>query len=290
MRMIRLNNKAFTRRGYNLRGFNLRGFNLRGFTLVELLVVISIIAMLMTLLVPILVGVRDSGRQVVCASNLRQIAMSALLYSGDNDSYFPPAHTDFYTANNHRWHGTRPANDRAFDFRSSSLNRILKTDRIKECPSFVFDESAGFERSCGGYGYNSTFVGSSIGDPALNAASMPFEEFEKRAGNVPARQAQIARPAEKIFFADCAIAFPSLIEYSFVEPPRDAWGNETSPSMHFRHKSGKQAGSANVAWVDGHVTGEQFEWTYRVNVYGADNAASRLGFFGPRDNRFFERK
>ena len=285
MRMNGVNKNAFTRKGSTLRCSNPRGF-----TLVELLVVISIIAMLMTLLVPILVGARDSGRQVVCASNLRQIAISALMYSGDNDSYFPPAHTDFYTVNNHRWHGTRPASDKPFDFESSSLNRILKTVRIKECPSFVFDESAGFERSCGGYGYNSTFVGSSLGDPALIAASLPYEQFEKRAGNVPARQAQIARPAEKIFFSDSAMAFPSLIEYSFVEPPRDSWGNETSPSMHFRHKSGRQAGSANVAWVDGHVTGEQFEWTYRVNIYGADNAANRLGFFGPRDNRFFERK
>ena len=56
--------------------------------------------------------------------------------------------------------------------------------------------------------------------------------------------------------------------------------------MHFRH-AGRRA---NIAWADGHITAERFDWTWPgTNVYGADNARFNLGFAGPRDNRLFWR-
>jgi len=57
----------------------------RGFTLVELLVVISIIALLMAILMPALAKVREQGRSIVCQSNLRQMAMAMVLYAEVND-------------------------------------------------------------------------------------------------------------------------------------------------------------------------------------------------------------
>jgi len=51
------------------------------FTLVELLVVIGIIAVLLAILLPVMSRVRDRGRAIKCASNMRQIYMACVMYS-----------------------------------------------------------------------------------------------------------------------------------------------------------------------------------------------------------------
>ena len=63
----------------------------RAFTLIELLVVIGIVAVLMALLVPTVVGARRQADLVKCASNLRQIANGCLLRAHDSGGYMPLA-------------------------------------------------------------------------------------------------------------------------------------------------------------------------------------------------------
>ena len=59
-----------------------------GFTLVELLVVISIIALLMSVLMPALARVQKQARNSVCMSNLRQWSLMWSMYLDDNEGYF----------------------------------------------------------------------------------------------------------------------------------------------------------------------------------------------------------
>ena len=61
----------------------------KGFTLIELLVVISVIALLLAILLPSLNKAREKARQVVCSSNLKQAALSTVLYAEDNSNYIP---------------------------------------------------------------------------------------------------------------------------------------------------------------------------------------------------------
>lgn len=66
-------------------GWGTRG----GFTLVELLVVISIIALLMGILMPALGRVRRQARGILGMSDQRQIVKAALCYALDHDGLFP---------------------------------------------------------------------------------------------------------------------------------------------------------------------------------------------------------
>lgn len=53
----------------------------RGFTLAELLVVISIIALLISLLLPALAKARQAGLRIQTASNMRQIGIAFAEYA-----------------------------------------------------------------------------------------------------------------------------------------------------------------------------------------------------------------
>lgn len=79
----------------------------RGFTLLDVLVTISVIAVLVALVMPSLAGIREATRKVVCSSNQRQIGIGVALYADDYRGALPPS---VFAAKGKHDPSARPAN------------------------------------------------------------------------------------------------------------------------------------------------------------------------------------
>jgi len=102
------------------------------FTLLELLVVVSIIALLMGLLVPAITKARESARRAKCMSNIHQLSVAMLAYANDNDGNYPNAgespdyfswSTPGYNTHAHPW---------------LPLQRYIDDTGVLYCPSALY--------------------------------------------------------------------------------------------------------------------------------------------------------
>ncbi len=266
----------------------------RAFSLIEVMVVVAIIAMLTSVLLPTLSGARGAARAAACGSNLRQITTCLHAYAGDFKGLCAPGAPDFLS-NLRRWHGSRARPSDAFASAGGSLSVYLGSDSgiVRECPTFapvladLAAQRLGFERSCGGYGYNNAFVGV----VRARDAGGCFQLVTDRSGSALSR---FASPGSTIVFADAAIESSQgragVVEYSFVEPR--FWadvargdGARPDPSLHFRHgaRNGRP-GTASAAYLDGHVSPETRTFEYSSGVYGPPAQPPLTGWTGSSDD------
>ena len=271
------------------------------FTLVELLVVIAVIALLVSTLVPALAGARARTMQQAGQSNLRHLQIANALHADAHDARFLPGAIDIAPPpsvrpreNTHRWFGTRDTPSGLFRDDgpiSAYLDGDATSAAVRTDPAFagVLEDlartGAGFERGCGGYGYNAAFVGAVRERDAQgrwNLARRTIGGKSRIVGDdTGARRSMFRAPARTIAFADCALATDRLLEYAFVEP---AWwpnipGFRPDPSIHFRHGSA-DGGRANIVWLDGHVSSETRTATQDSQFYPAKASTLGLGWFG----------
>ena len=122
----------------------------KAFTLIELLVVIAIIALLLSILVPALVYVKEQATAILCAFNQKGLGMSWILYSQENDTFLVGGST--YNSTDYRW-CERPlvanapvplalrVNPGAYEATGAALNQDARMFGIRAGRLFVYSES-----------------------------------------------------------------------------------------------------------------------------------------------------
>jgi prepilin-type N-terminal cleavage/methylation domain-containing protein/prepilin-type processing-associated H-X9-DG protein len=92
--------RGFTSSSDASRGFTPSSDASRGFTLVELLVVIGIIALLISILLPVLSKARDQANIVKCLSNVTQLDLAAIMFANEHHGYLPIASDNLWAIAN----------------------------------------------------------------------------------------------------------------------------------------------------------------------------------------------
>ncbi len=228
------------------------------FTLIELLVVVAIIAILAGMLLPSLAQAREKAKGASCSSNLKQMSLGLISYTGDYDGYFVPykdpsaAHgaseTDY-------WLGTYNSSGN-YDLTKNNYfgDYIGNCAKVFLCPTIAPKVKDVTDTDITGYGYNANWLGGKTG--------------------YFAKISMVTRTANTLAFGDAAQKVMGSVSYRPIIYPQmypdenfnDDGTNRNYESIHFRHTK-----RANIAWVDGHVTSESVVYsvgTYEGSVYG----------------------
>ncbi len=148
------------------------------FTLIELLIVISIIAILASLLLPALNRVRSIAKSTSCINNLRQIHQAFGNYSSEYNDYFPPYQIDNFNgiSGSSQWYKyiTRKYLGKSLGYISG--NYVNGYPKLIFCPASLNQTENGLfggtgAHNMGNYGYNQTYSLNNLRHNKLTAAS-----------------------------------------------------------------------------------------------------------------------
>jgi len=155
-----------------------------GFTLIELLVVIAVIAILISILFPVLGRARQSAHAVICQSNLRQSFIACQAYASDHAGRGPAIGAPWAT----------PPNWALVALEYLEREDALSADRtVAVCPSADLAYPQTITRS---YAMNATGHAGAKGDP---------DSFDTPSAHI--RFDKVRRASETPLLLDSAIAF-----------------------------------------------------------------------------------
>ncbi len=201
----------------------------KAFTLVEILVVISIMAILAAVLLPSMGKLRGAARKSECASNLRQIYVAMSLYAQDNNNAHMYGHD--YVANLDWYQRTSPLAPYAGGAES--------LQKISVCPENRTSISAYPKDQYG------QWVNNSYGYPyAYNYFVLPNTSGAKPKENgVDAiRLTKINNPGQVVMLADSIKG--QGWGGGFSVPGDSKWSRIATP----------HSGKTSILWCDGHVS------------------------------------
>jgi prepilin-type N-terminal cleavage/methylation domain-containing protein len=231
----------------------------RGFTLLELLAVIATIAVLASLLLPILSRTKMKAQRTTCFSNLRQLGIAWMLYSGDNNGYLVASYPDSPDV----WvKGDMTNAAEAVDsnlIREGKLYHYDQNVSIYHCPADQGKDINGQRvATVRSYSMNS-FMGAR--DPALPAIPPGAENYAL----FFSKESDIPRPSERFVLLDEDER--SINDGFFLTDPNSGvWLQFPAISAH-RHNY-----SFSINFADGHseIWRYQDPRTYEVNATRTD--------------------
>lgn len=247
-----------------------------GFTLVELLVVIGIIALLISILLPVVNKARQSGQAVKCLSNLRQINLAMSMFAQANRGSLPQIGTGAIsgtepfdingvtTSVNVLWFGgfyNGNADTGTFYAPAAMLAPYWGSADVGGCPAS--DAIRDFSRK--GYGPV---------DYAYNTVYARHKEWSQAPIGPPNRTgfgvklSSIRRSSEKaVVWDSIRINAGALQRTPFGYPSTgNPFTNGAEPNFHARHGA-----YGNVGWADGHASA--FEAYYFDTLPSGPNPA-----------------
>lgn len=209
---------------------------IRGFTIIELLVVISILAILTGLLLPVLQRARLKGLDTHCMSNLRQLSLAGQMYWDDNNSQAFSYRGNSLNGGNTYWFGWLGRGDegkRRFDISKGVLYKYIKNSSIQTCARLDYINDEFKLKATGaayGYGYNLHLDGGSSLKPVVMTSL-----------SSPSTVAFLADAAQvNTFQSPASKNNPMIEEFYYV--------NSREQTAHFRHNK-----ESYVAFCDGRV-------------------------------------